>query len=157
MTRFVRRSGTWIPLSILVFLAIVLYYEQFRDPQWERIFVYVFGVIATLFGIIALVQIARYSFGRYPSFFILIFIYQKVFWGLTMVAATLLALDDIAPKVPAPPTDFVLPVFMAAIFSRAILDFALYFGSKYGFLDEQADPVPFRFLFNGKAYDEDDE
>lgn len=144
MGRIARSAGTWMPLSLIVFLVLVFWYESGKSPEWERIIIYLFGMIATGFGIAALIQIARYSFGMHPSFFILIFIYQKVFWAFTMAAATLLALDDIAPSVPAPSEKIVLPVFMAAIFSRAILDFSLYLGRKYGVLDEEADPVPFR-------------
>lgn len=141
-----RTAGTWMPFSLIAFLIAVYLYEAGGSPEWERVIIYLFGMIATAFGIAALVQIARYSFGNHPSFFILIFIYQKIFWALTMAAATMLALDDIAPSVPSPSSRLVLPVFMAAIFSRAILDFSLYFGRKYGILDEEADPVPFRHL-----------
>lgn len=137
-------AGTWMPLSLVAFLILVFWYEGGTSPEWERIVIYLFGMTATGFGIAALVQIARYSFGNHPSFFILIFIYQKIFWALTMGAAVLIALDDIAPSIPAPPTRIVLPIFMAAIFARAILDFSLYFGRKYSVLDEEADPVPFR-------------
>lgn len=139
-----RSAGTWMPLSLVGFLAVVFWYESGSSPEWERVIIYVFGMVSTVFGITALVQIARYSFGNYPSFFILIFIYQKVFWALTMAAATLLALDDIAPHIPAPEDSWTFPVFMAAIFSRSILDLSLFFGRKYGVLDEEADPVPFR-------------
>lgn len=144
MSAIARAAGTWMPLSLVAFLAVVFWYEAGDSPEWERIVIYVFGMISTAFGIAALVQIARYSRGGHPSFFILIFIYQKVFWALTMAAVTMLALDDIAPSVPAPPNSIVLPIFMAAIFSRSILDFSLYFGRKYGILDEEADPVPLR-------------
>lgn len=145
--RIARAAGTWMPLSLVLFLVTVLWYEAGGSPEWERVIVYIFGMVSTVFGIAALVQIARYSFGNHPSFFILIFIYQKIFWALTMAAATLLALNDIAPYLPTPSTRFVFPIFMAAIFSRSILDLSLYFGRKYSVLDEQADPVPFRDLF----------
>lgn len=139
-----RSAGTWMPLSLVIFLVVIYLYEAGNYPEWERIFVYVFGLVCTMFGIAALVQIARYSFGSYPSFFILIFIWQKAFWWLTMVAAIFIALNDIAPSIPAPSGKIVLPIFMAAIFARAILDLSLYFGRKYGVLDVEADPVPFR-------------
>lgn len=144
MRSIARSAGTWMPASLIAFLLVVFWYESGEAPEWERIFIYLFGMISTGFGIAALVQIARYSFGNHPSFFILIFIYQKVFWALTMAAATMLALDDIAPSAPSPPNHVVLPIFMAAIFSRSILDISLYLGRKYGVLDEEADPVPFR-------------
>lgn len=139
-----RSAGTWMPLTLIVFLIAIFLYERGDYPKWERPAVYVFAMICTAYGIVALVQIVRYSLGRYPSFFILIFIYQKGFWEFTMVAAALIALADIDPSIPAPPTKIVLPIFMAAIFARSILDLCLYFGRKYGVLDVEADPVPFR-------------
>lgn len=149
-----RYAGTWMPLSLIVFLILVFWYESGGSPEWERVFIYIFGMIATMFGIAALIQIARYSFGNYPSFFILIFIYQKIFWALTMAAVTLLALDDLAPSVPAPSGKLVLPIFMGAIFSRAVLDFSLYLGRRYGVLDQEADPVPIRPYLRSRRADE---
>lgn len=154
MRAIARTAGTWMPLSLVAFLVLVFWYESGGAPEWERVIIYIFGMIATVFGIAALILIARYSFGNHPSFFILIFIYQKVFWALTMAAATLLALDDIAPSVPAPSSNIVLPVFMAAIFSRAILDFSLYLGRKYSVLDEEADPVPLRHYLRNRRDNE---
>lgn len=144
MQRIAQTAGTWMPVSLIVFLAAVFLYERGDYPEWERPIIYLFAMIATGYGIAALIQIARYSLGRYPSFFILIFIYQKAFWFVTMAAVVLIALNDIAPAVPAPRDEMVLPIFMAAIFARAVLDLSLYFGRKYGVLEVEADPVPFR-------------
>lgn len=146
MRYLARSAGTWMPISLILFLVIVFLYERGDYPEWDRPVIYLFAMVCTGYGIAALIQIARYSFGRHPSFFILIFIYQKAFWFLTMGAVVMIALNDIAPSVPAPSDRIVLPIFMAAIFARAVLDLSLYFGRKYGVLDEEADPVPFRHL-----------
>lgn len=140
-------AGTWMPISLIVFLVMIFLYERGDYPKWERPAVYLFAMICTIYGIAALMQMVRYSLGRYPSFFILIFIYQKAFWEFTMIAATFISLAELAPFLPVPPRKIVLPVFMSAIFARAVLDLSLYFGRKYGVLDVEADPVPFRDSF----------
>lgn len=144
--RFVRYAGTLIPGTLMAVFALAAF-EASRDPlTWERPATYALTLASILLGLEALLKMGREPVREYPSLFLLTLIYQKVALLVLMAGVLLSSLEAITGLVVVP--DYLLfGLLVASCSSILIVNLVLFFGRRRGWLEQEADPIPFRFLF----------
>lgn len=140
--RAISAIGTWAPVLLLI-LGLFAYLDSMDgDSTIEFLVLYPVTFISFLQGIWALIQMARYPVGRYPTAFTLTFLYQKILTALVLGAAAadrigILHLSDAHYAV------LITMSFCAHIVFNEIL----YFGRTRDLLEVESDPVPFRQIW----------
>ena len=144
----IKHAGTWMPLIVIGFVVLAAINQAVHTKlTWELLIVYGVGATSLLLGTWALIQLARYSQGRYPSFLILSFIYHKLALAVLFVAIFMFAANRFVPWFPHFPEALTYPLLVGSVAATAILNGVLFHGRTRGWLEEEVDPMPFRALF----------
>lgn len=142
--KFLRMAGTWVPLFLAFAFAVAAYDGIYGALTWERPAVYLIGAISLFAGIWALVHMARLPNGDYPSLFMLLLIYQKIFLELVYASILGLVLHMFFPQLVAVPEPVLFALLVSSTLATSMVNWLLFFGRKHQWLDLPVDPIPFR-------------
>lgn len=142
--RFLRMAGTWIPVFLGVVFVAAFLDGTYGTLTWERPLTYAIGFVSLIFGLWALVEIARLPRGEYPTLFMLSLIYQKLF--LSMIYASIFGLSahDILGWIPAMPGAMLFALLVSSTLATSMVNWLLWLGRKHPWLEVEVDPIPFR-------------
>lgn len=135
--------------ALVIFTLAGSSYWGYHDPlTWERAAVYLAGFLSLLLGIEALIGIMREALraGRFPTFLLLTFIYQKVCLAGVYLAAFAITANEYIPLIPFFPEWLVYGTLIAAVVSNSVVNITLKLGRNRGWLDVEVDPVPLRSI-----------
>lgn len=147
--RSARYAGTLIPLILVVVFGLALWQATKNGLTWERPLTYGLTMLSITLGLEALVRMARDSVGENPSLFLLTIIYQKAALLVLMAGVLLTSLSDLVGWISAPDA-LLFGLLVSSCASIVIVNLVLFFGGRWGLLEAEADPVPFRALLKGK-------
>lgn len=148
MLQFVKIwAGTLFPLGLIIIFFAALLDSKYGDLSWERPVAYVWGATWHLAGMYVLTRMIYNSVkasGKAPLL-LLSFDYQKALFYLTYIALAGYALGVIWPMLFGwINQDLIFALFIATTLVSSAVNFVLLFGWFGGWIDEDADPVPFR-------------
>jgi hypothetical protein len=116
---------------------------------WDRPVIYGIGFVSLLFGLWSMVRIMQMSARQYPTLLTVGFFWDILLLGVLFFAVLMLSVRPIVPWVPIIPEDFLFALLVASVAGIAILNFGILFlGRKFGVIQQETDPVPFRPLVN---------
>lgn len=142
--KFLRMAGTWIPLFLAVVFLVTLIDANHGNLTWERPITYLIGCFSLVFGLWALIDIARLPRGDFPTLFMLSLIYQKVF--LCLIYASLVGFTghEVIPWLPVISEAILFALFVSSTLATSMVNWLLWFARKHPWLELEVDPVPFR-------------
>lgn len=155
MLRFVKTwSGTLIPLVLLGSFALAYLDAYINHLTWERPTAYLWGAVWHSCGLYVLLIICIHAMreaGKAPLL-LLSFTYQKFFFDLTYLGLAIFAAGLVWPGTFGWfSEDLVFALFIATTMASSVVNAVLLFGWWRGWLEEDADPLPFRPLWRWVA------
>lgn len=141
-------SGTWIPVLLAALMLAAYVDARFYELTWERPASYLAGFLFLMAGIATLIKMMRVPAGEHSTVFTLSFFYEKVPLAILFVALVDRALYELYPGVFLfLGEDVLFALFVACVTTIAVANSVLTLGYAWGYLEEEADPVPFRPVY----------
>lgn len=144
--RITRYAGTLIPLILVLAFGLALWQATKQGLTWERPLTYGLTMLSIAMGLEALVKMARDSVGENPSLFLLTIFYQKAALLVLMGGILLTSLTDLVGWISVPDA-LLFGLLVSSCTSIIMVNMVLFFGRRWGLLEAEADPIPFRALF----------
>lgn len=146
-TRVARGVGTWLPVAILLLSGAAYVDALMSDLTWERPVAYFSGFVSLFFGLWAIFDMMNVDRDGYTSFFLLTLFYQKLCLMVTFLSIFFFAANEVLPWVPAISEALLFALLVSSISALVFVNFGIYLGRRYEFLDLTVDFVPFRPLY----------
>lgn len=140
-------SGTLLPLVLVVTVGVAYLDAHYTDLTWERPASYLWGMCWHVLGeyvLIKMVVTAAKTDKRAPIL-LLSFTYQKALFFLVYASLALFSAGQVWPETFGWfGNDWIFALFIGTTMASSAVNFVLLFGWRGGWLEESADPVPFR-------------
>lgn len=151
MRTFVRDwSGTVIPMVLVVSVGLAYLDAHIADLTWERPVAYLWGMCWHGLGEYALIRMAilAYSDGKHPPLLLLSFAYQKALFFMIYGSLAIFTLNLIFDGLFSWfDESMIFALFIGTTMASSVVNAVLFFGWWRGWLEEEADPIPFRPLY----------